>query len=76
MREFVAYLMKVFIVFAVIVGVLLLGIAAWLFLRPAVFCEGARFGVALLCLIGGIWIIGALVIGACLTKTGQKRKAW
>ena len=68
MREFVAYLMKAFIVFALIVGVLLLGIAAWLFLRPAVFCEGMRFGVALLCLIGGTWIIGALVIGACLTK--------
>ena len=73
MREFVAYLMKVFIVFALIVGVLLLGIAAWLFLRPAVLCEGVRFGVALLCLISGTWIIGALAIGICLSKSRQNR---
>ena len=36
MREFLEKLTRVFLVFSAVIGVLLLRLAVWLFLRPAV----------------------------------------
>ena len=63
MEEFIVLFMKLSIAFAIIVGILLLGIAAFLFLHPAAVGEVIRVGIAFLCLVSGIWIIGSLLVG-------------
>lgn len=61
MDEFMKCFMKMSIAFAIIMGVLLIGIAVLLFLRPAVLWKIIRFSIAFLCLAGGLWIIGSLL---------------
>lgn len=62
MDEFMKCFMKLCIVCSLIVGGLLIGIAVLLFLCPAVLCEIIRFFMALLCLAGGLWLIGSLLV--------------
>lgn len=62
MDECMKCFMKLCVAFAIIMGVLLIGIAVLLFLRPAVLREIIRFSIALLCLAGGVWLIGSLLI--------------
>nr|WP_326183809.1 hypothetical protein [uncultured Oscillibacter sp.] len=61
MDEFMKCFMKMCVAFSVIVGVLLIGIAVLLFLRPAIFWEIIKFSAAFLCLTVGLWLIGSLL---------------
>lgn len=64
MDEFIKCFMKMCIAFSVIVGVLLIGISVLLLLYPAVLCEIIRFSIAFICLAGGLWLIGSLLVSA------------
>lgn len=61
MDEFIKCFMKLCIACSLIAGVLLIGIAVLLLLCPAALCEIIKVSIALLCLAGGVWLIGSLL---------------
>ena len=63
MHRFLAVLMRYGIVFALIVSVLLLGLAALLIWKPAVLLAIFRYGIIAICIVVALWIIAALLVG-------------
>lgn len=61
MHRFVAALMRYCIILAVILAVLLAGVAVLLICRPGWLMEFLRYGIAALCIAGCIYIVVALL---------------
>ena len=68
MQKFIAVLMKWGIGFAVLLAVLLLLVGIALIWWPEILAEILRVGVAILCFVGGAWILVSLLIGVCKRK--------
>ena len=68
MQKFITVLMQWGIGFAVLLAGLLLLVGAALIWWPALLAEILRVGVAILCFVGGAWILVSLLIGVCKRK--------
>ena len=68
MQRFITVLMKWGIGFAVLLAVLLLLVGIALIWWPEILAEILRVGVAILCFVGGAWILVSLLIGVCKRK--------
>ena len=68
MQQFITVLMKWGTGVAVLFAGLLLLVGAALIWWPEILAEILRVGAAILCFVGGAWILVSLLIGVCKRK--------
>gem|GEM_PF-2637447 len=68
MNDFIKYIIKCSVFFALIIAILLTGFSIALMLFPQVLLTVLRYVHAAVCLAGGVWFVIAIAVGLVRAK--------